>query len=126
MNLITENLRKKRLEKGYQQKDMAYGLGISGAAYSKIESGKTKTSLEMAKKIASFLKIPLPELLEGQPSNIEIKNVTNSPFAIENSTLIIQNEKLIETQIKLSEQMISIMQSQNDLFREVMKSVKNK
>jgi transcriptional regulator with XRE-family HTH domain len=124
MTFLSQQLRNKRLEKGFQQKDLAYALKISTAAYSKIENGKTKISLDTAKKIADFLRIPITELVESKSGNIDIKNGNNSPLAIENSTLILQNEKLIETQIKLSEQMIIMMQQQNDLFKEVIKTIK--
>ncbi len=125
MNILSELLRKKRAEKGFQQKDMAYALNISPAAYSKIENGKTKISVELAKKMSIILEMPLSEFLEGKQRNIEINNGNNSPLAIENSTLIMQNEKLMQTQIKLSEQMITIMNSQNDLIKEMTKLMKN-
>jgi transcriptional regulator with XRE-family HTH domain len=126
MNILNEQLRKKRLEKGLQQKDMASALKISPPAYSKIESGQTRVNIELAQKIAEILEISLAELVEGKPSNYEIKNGDNSPLnlAAENSTLIMQNDKLIETQNKLAEQMIGIMQNQNDLFKEMIKLMK--
>lgn len=130
MNLLSQQLRKKRMEKGLQAKDMAHALKIQPSKYSRIESGKTKVSLDMAKKIAETLKTPLNELTENTNGNYEIKNGNNSPLnlAAENSTLILQNEKLVDTVLKLveqvsknNEQQILIMQNQNDLFKEFIK-----
>ena len=46
MNLLAEQLRKKRMEKGLQAKDMAYALGLDPSSYSRIENGITKITLE--------------------------------------------------------------------------------
>ncbi len=130
MNLLSQQLRKKRMEKGFQAKDMAYALKITPSAYSRIESGKTKVSLDMANKISKKLETPLDELFDTSKSNYDIKNGDNSPLnlAAENSTLILQNEKLVEAVLKLAdsvtknnEQQILIMQSQNEIFREFAK-----
>ncbi len=133
MNLLSEQLRKKRMEKGFQAKDMAYALNIEPSTYSRIENGKTKVSLDMAKKIAEKLESHIDDLIEKTSGNYEIKNGNNSPLnlAAENSTLILQNEKLVESVIKLAEQVnknneqqILIMQNQNELFKEVIKKSK--
>ncbi len=128
MNLLAEQLRKKRMEKGLQAKDMAYALKIEASTYSRIESGQTRISLDMAKKIAETLQMPLDELIDDKNGKYEIKNGNNSPFAIENSTLILQNEKLLEAVLKLveqvtktNEQQILLMQNQNDIYLEFAK-----
>ena len=133
MNLLAEKLRRKRMEKGLQQKDMALGLKISTAAYSKIESGITNISLDLTKRIADMLQIPIAELMENKLGNIEIKNGDNCNIVMEHGNLIMQNEKLTEAlvnanknQTKLTEQMIGIMQNQNELFKEVLKVAKSR
>lgn len=128
MNLLAEQLRKRRMVKGLQAKDMAYALNIEPSTYSRIESGQTKISLDMAKKIAETLQLPLNDLIEIKEGKYEIKNGNNSPFAIENSTLTLQNEKLLEAVLKLvekvtktNEQQILLMQNQNNIYIEFAK-----
>ena len=48
MNILPELLRKKRMEKGFQSKDMANALKLHPSIYSRIESGKTGITLDMA------------------------------------------------------------------------------
>ncbi|PAM93859.1 hypothetical protein B4N84_16440 [Flavobacterium sp. IR1] len=62
--MIGERLRKVRIIKGYSQDYIASFLEISQAAYSDIETGKTKVNIERLKKIAVFLEVKLNELLE--------------------------------------------------------------
>lgn len=118
MNLLTTHLRQKRIEKGYQQKDIAMFLKIGTSAYSKIENGKTKVTLDMAKAIAGFLKIPIQELIDGSKSYVDVSNVHNSAVNNENSTIILQNEKLTESVLKLAEQVILVLQNQTEVFKE--------
>lgn len=139
MNLISETLRKKRMEKGLQAKDMAYALKIKPSTYSRIENGITKITIELAKKISEILQIPLNEFIDTAGSKYEIKNGDNSPFAIENSNLTLHNEKLLESvfklvdqivkiseqQNKIAEQQILLMQNQNEIFKEFIKSKKS-
>jgi transcriptional regulator with XRE-family HTH domain len=128
MNLLSQQLRKKRMEKGLQAKEMAYALKMTASAYSRIENGKTKVSYEMAQKIAEKLGSPINELFDTASSNYDIKNGNNSPIAIENSTLILQSEKLIETVLMLAEQVaknneqqLLMMHNQNEILKEVVR-----
>ncbi len=132
MNLLAEQLRKKRMEKGLQAKDMAYALGIDPSSYSRIENGITKITIEIAKKISEKLQIPINEFIDNSESKYEIKNGNNSPFAIENSNLSMHNEKLLDSVFKLvdqitktTEQQILLMQNQNEVFKEFAKIKKS-
>lgn len=131
MNMLSEQLRKRRMEKGLQAKEMAYALKIEPSTYSRIENGQTKMTVDIAKQIAEVLQIPMSELLDNKEGKYQIKNGNNSPLAIENSTVSLQNEKLInailklvEQQTKANEQQILIMQNQNELFKEFSKNKK--
>ncbi len=48
----SEKLRKLRIEKGYSQEYMAAKLGLSQSAYSKIERGKTKLTIERLERLS--------------------------------------------------------------------------
>lgn len=58
-----ENLRRIRNEKKISALEMAQLLGLeTAAAYYKKESGAIKFSLEEAKKIAEYLKMPIDDI----------------------------------------------------------------
>lgn len=57
MNDVGEKIRLQRLTKKYSQEYMAFSLDISQAAYSKIECGETKLTLDRIYEIAEILEI---------------------------------------------------------------------
>lgn len=57
MNNIGEKIRLERLAKNYSQENMAWELGISQPAYSKIERNETKITVAMIYQIAEILKV---------------------------------------------------------------------
>jgi transcriptional regulator with XRE-family HTH domain len=131
MNSMSEVLRKKRMEKGFSQKEMAYALKISPPAYSKYESGITGIHVEMVSKFADILQIPVSELMESKNASVEIKNEVSSIVKNENHSIYFQNEKVNEVMLKqsaqiinISEQMVMVMQNQNELFKEITKLIK--
>jgi len=62
---IAAVIRKKREEKNYTQEYLAYKLNISQNAYSKIELGYTKITVERLFQIADVLEISAAELLDA-------------------------------------------------------------
>ena len=60
---IAANIRTKRERKNYTQEYLAYKLSISQNAYSKIELGYTKITLERLFQIAEILEIDVISLL---------------------------------------------------------------
>lgn len=63
MQKILIELRNKRVVLGFSQEYLGLRLGISQKSYSKIESGKTKISLEVYIRICIILNISPKELL---------------------------------------------------------------
>lgn len=61
-----------RLKKGVKQKDIAVATGLSKAAISLYENGKSKPSMNNAFKIARFLNVTVDELF-GYDVNQEVK-----------------------------------------------------
>lgn len=61
--VLGELIRRKREENRVSQEAMAFKLGISQAAYSKIERGDTKLKVDQLYSIASFLDISIYEIL---------------------------------------------------------------
>lgn len=62
MNVI-DNIKEIRKEKGISHDAMALNLGITQAAYSKIEKNETKLSVERLFKIAEILEVSVEKLL---------------------------------------------------------------
>jgi len=61
---IAGNIRRIREGKGYTQEYLAMKLGISQNAYSKIELGYTKITLERLFQIARIIEIEVVKLME--------------------------------------------------------------
>ena len=55
---IENAIRDQRMKKGVSLRALAVGLGISASQLSKIETGKSKISVDLALKIATFLGVP--------------------------------------------------------------------
>jgi len=70
---IAATIRKKREAKTYTQEYLAYKLNISQNAYSKIELGYTKITVERLFQIADVLEISAGELLDADTDEAEFK-----------------------------------------------------
>jgi transcriptional regulator with XRE-family HTH domain len=60
---IGERIKQQRLQSGLGQTQVARDLGISVAALSKIENGKTDLNVSRLAQIAAYFKIPIAQLL---------------------------------------------------------------
>ncbi|OYQ44285.1 hypothetical protein CHU92_02625 [Flavobacterium cyanobacteriorum] len=92
MTGLGKKLRALRAEKGYTQEKIAHLLGITQAAYSKLENNKGKIDLELLEKLISVFKIDIHELLENDSFIVNQKNSTVQNELISNDL----SEKLIE------------------------------
>lgn len=70
---IAAVIRKKRESKNYTQEYLAYKINISQNAYSKIELGYTKITVERLFQIAEVLEISAVELLESDKEESEFR-----------------------------------------------------
>ncbi len=78
-NQIADNIRIKRLERGYKQEVLALECNMTQANISHIEKGKVKPTDEGIEKIAKVLGTTPEELKYGvKEIKIEHKNETNS------------------------------------------------
>ncbi len=69
MEKIINKIKDIRLSKGYSHEYMAFELGISQVAYSKIEKLETKLSVERLYKISEILEVKVGEILDIEPNN---------------------------------------------------------
>ncbi len=64
-------IRKIREAKDLKQEEIAHSLEISQKAYSKIETGATKLSVERLIEIAQVLEVDAAELLKANPKEVQ-------------------------------------------------------
>ena len=63
MNPIATKLRRLREIHGYPQEYVAFQLGVSQAAYSKKETGRTELSLTVLQQVSALYNISLMDLI---------------------------------------------------------------
>ncbi|WP_199121515.1 helix-turn-helix domain-containing protein [Pedobacter sp. ASV28] len=73
MQLVASNIRKIREYKNYTQDYLAAKIGISQNAYSKIELGYSKISLDRFFQIAELLEVDSADLLNFNKEEFEQK-----------------------------------------------------
>jgi len=67
---IAANIRGKREQRNYTQEYLAAKLNISQNAYSKIELGYTKITVERLFQIAAILEFDVSELIDTEPLGV--------------------------------------------------------
>ena len=67
---IAANIRSKREYRNYTQEYLAAKLNISQNAYSKIELGYTKITVERLFQIAAILEFEVSELIDPEPIGV--------------------------------------------------------
>lgn len=77
---LAVNIRKARLFRNYTQEYLAYKLGLSQNAYSKIELCQTMVSVEKLLKIAEILEVDFLKLLNRQGISADIETVSKIPI----------------------------------------------
>ena len=75
---IAANIRHKREYRNYTQEYLALKLNISQNAYSKIELGYTKITLERLFQIADILEFDAAELINQEKDIKNLLNVTSA------------------------------------------------
>lgn len=74
---IAAVIRKKREERNYTQEYLAYKLNISQNAYSKIELGYTKITVERLFQVAEVLEIEAAALLDTEIKDTDQRLLRN-------------------------------------------------
>lgn len=75
---IAATLRGLRAQHGYTQEFVAYKLGISQNAYSKIERGKTRMDIDHIYKLADVFQVPVTGFLPQPKASVGV-NTTGLP-----------------------------------------------
>jgi transcriptional regulator with XRE-family HTH domain len=111
-----------RLLKGYSQENVAYDLGISKGAYSKIENGQTNIPLKRLYDIAKVLEVDIIEFFK--PSSFE-SNTKETPkdYGFATKGDIEEIRKMIQ---ELSKEITSIKTNSNPDRKRASKDRKRK
>jgi transcriptional regulator with XRE-family HTH domain len=106
-----------RLQKGIKQELMAESLGISQSAYSRIENGQSKISIETLRKIAVLLEVRVEVLFDSlshsfQPM-IDNERVLYQQQIAEKDTLLLklqaENEMLLAQILQTNQQLLALL-----------------
>ena len=118
---VVQKIMALRLKKGYTYENMSDELGMTPAAYRKIEMGETKLSVERLFKIAEILNEKVSNLLE---TDATIFNQTNHDNATGNQyqqtieNFFQENKEVYEKLIASKDEQINLLKnlvvSQND------------
>lgn len=111
---ILNNIRKTRIGKEISHEAMAMNLGISQTAYTKLERGDTKLTVERLFKIADILEVTVAELLESESSVQQNIHNNEKVTAIGNQrieNLHQENKEIYEKLIQAKEEQIVLLKS---------------
>lgn len=109
---LHRKLKSLREERRYSQEYMALQLGISQNAYSRIELGITKISIERLKSLSKILGVSIHQLIHpGEETK------ANDHFRV---PVNLQENELYERIIREKEEVIAILREQNQAMRRLL------
>jgi len=111
-NIIGKTIKLARQERGWKQSDMATKLGISIAAFSKIETGHTTVNLKRLGDIAGLLNVNTNYLLTSEQQKVEQSRE--------------EQTKILKAEIMLKEEEISKLQQTAISLYEELKAKRKK
>tara|TARA_B100000949_G_C14160557_1_gene398894 strand:- start:249 stop:683 length:435 start_codon:yes stop_codon:yes gene_type:complete len=122
-NLIGQRLKKLRLENGLTQKDLSERLNITYQQIQNYENGKSRLSLENAKKLADFLGVPL----EAFSNNVFKSDRPSTGLSDNEQTIVMMDEPIDKTKADLLKAYHSIKdpEKQKNLVKLVKEMARN-
>jgi transcriptional regulator with XRE-family HTH domain len=116
---IGHNMALYRKIKGMKAFEVAEGLGLKEASYTRYERGEAAITVDIIQKVAEIIKVDPMMLLSVSPSSF-VENGFNSPNSVNgcHGSQIYQNynEKQMEITLKLMENVMTISQKLIDLM----------
>ena len=93
-NSVSDRIRIVRITRNLSQENLAEELGLSVGAYSNIETGKTKISIERLRTIAHILGAPVSAFLDDSdlPTNLAVSTEGSTRYL----ELVVKIEQLTE------------------------------
>ena len=118
MEEVINRIKEIRKEKGISHVAMAFDLGISQVAYSKIEKNETKLTLERLYKIADILESKVSNLLGLEIQKVyqqEFKDNANNYQEIQH--LHQENKEVYHELIKAKDEQIKLLKEQVTFYK---------
>ena len=118
MEEVINRIKEIRKEKGISHEAMAFDLGISQVAYSKIEKNETKLTLERLYKIANILESKVSNLLGLEIQKVyqqEFKDNSNNYQEIQH--LHQENKEVYHELIKAKDEQIKLLKEQVTFYK---------
>lgn len=118
MERIINRIKEIRKEKGISHEAMAFDLGISQVAYSKLEKNETKLNVDRLYKIAEILDTKVSDLLNEENKTIynqELRDNAIGHQQIEN--LHQENKEVYEKLLQSKDDYINLLKEQLDFFK---------
>jgi transcriptional regulator with XRE-family HTH domain len=114
---LGERVKNLREEKNYTQDFIAGKLGVTQKAYSKIEAGETRMSVDHLLKIAEILETTVGSILQTEGGNVYNNfNTHNGEGIIVHKTATDKLELLYEKLLKTKDEQIALLTAQNEVF----------
>lgn len=123
---IGERVKHIREEKNYSQEFVASKLGISQKAYSKIETGETKLSVENLIKISEVLDTSINTILETGAVYNNFSTHNGEGIVISKTVASDKIEELYNKLIKAKDDEIERLKNQNDSFLKTIENLSKK
>lgn len=120
---IGERVKHIREEKNYSQEFVASKLGISQKAYSKIETGETKLSVENLIKISEILDTSINTILDTGAVYNNFSTHNGEGIVISKTIASDKIEELYNKLIKAKDDEIERLKSQNDSFLKTIEKI---
>ncbi|PQJ12635.1 hypothetical protein CJD36_002515 [Flavipsychrobacter stenotrophus] len=124
---IGESVKNVREKRNYSQEYVASKLGISQKAFSKIETGETKLSVDNLMKLAEILDTTVNELLDS------VGNATYNNIGTHHGEGIVIHKtnsdkigELYEKMLKSKDDEIYRLKEQNEMFLKTIEKLTNK
>lgn len=128
-----DKIRAIRTQQKLSQEQMAERLGLTSQAYSKIESGKTKLSLERIEQIAHILNIDVTELINHHDNSVFLlinenftnkNSLNNGVIVYHGSNELSQENQVLKITISHKDEIINRLQEENALLKEMLALLK--
>ncbi len=106
---VESALRIKRIRefRNFTQQYLADKLDISQNAYSKIENGTTKLTIDRLEQLAKLLDVPVESILSSEKQVLNVENNTIHKFYAHIENLHEENKEILQKQVEF-------LQQQND------------
>jgi transcriptional regulator with XRE-family HTH domain len=123
MEKIIEKIVQHRNRKGYTYENMADDLGLTPAAYRKIETGETKLTVERLFKIAEILESPYTDFLDLDKDVLNQHNHDNeNVYQQKIDNFYQENKEAYEKLIQSKNEQIELLKEHLNFYKEKSKN----